>query len=359
MPDFNGKTLLVTGLNGFVCAVLGKYVLSKGYKLRGTVRRLESIDDIIKGPLATYKDRVEIVLIPNMTAPGAFDEAVIGVDGIFHVATPVDFSKSSWLDVVVPAVDGSLNLLASALKKCDSRLTSVVVTGSGNTVCPMMCSDMRQGYVYTEKDFQDGAVDAFINLGKGDPLASSSAYIASKVKAEQAVWQWRDENNPPFAVSMIIPHNILGGTLVPAKSPGRLPLSLQLVYQIWANKDVPNKLFGGGFVDVEDVAKAHLWAYENPNVADGERYYAAGGYGPPQAQADFLRNSFPDRKISEGTPKSDYAPGSDWNGRSVWNWYPEGSAQHSGQKLADQARLVFKPLNQSLLETVVGWEKFE
>lgn len=281
------------------------------------------------------------------------------MDGIFHVATPVDFSKSSWQDVVVPAVGGSLALLASALKKCDSRLTSVVVTGSGNTVCPMMCSGMRQGYVYTEKDFQDGAVDAFINLEKGDPLASSSAYIASKVKAEQAVWQWRDENNPPFAVSMIIPHNILGGTLVPAKSPGQLPLSLQLVYQIWANKDVPNKLFGGGFVDVEDVAKAHLWAYENPNIVDGERYYAAGGYGPPQAQADFLRNNFPDRKISEGTPKSDYVPGTDWNGRSVWNWYPEGSAQHSGQKLADQARLVFKPLDQSLLETVVGWEKIE
>lgn len=77
-PDFNGKTLLVTGLNGFVGAVLGKYILSKGYKLRGTVRRLESIDDIIKGPLATYKDRVEIVLIPNMATPGAFDEAVIG-----------------------------------------------------------------------------------------------------------------------------------------------------------------------------------------------------------------------------------------------------------------------------------------
>ena len=186
------------------------------------------------------------------------------MDGIFHVATPVDFSKSSWQDVVVPAVDGSLNLLASALKKCDSRLTSVVVTGSGNTVCPMMCSDMRQGYVYTEKDFQDGAVDAFINLGKGDPLASSSAYIASKVKAEQAVWQWRDENNPPFAVSMIIPHNILGGTLVPAKSPGRLPLSLQLVYQIWANKDVPNKLFGGGFVDVEDRSEEHTSELQSP-----------------------------------------------------------------------------------------------
>jgi nucleoside-diphosphate-sugar epimerase len=104
---------------------------------------------------------------------------------------------------------------------------------------------------------------------------------------------------------------------VPAKSPDQLPASLQLVYQIWANKDVPNKLFGGGFIDVEDVATAHLWAHENPNIADGQRYYTVGGYGPPQAQADFLRNSFPDRKISEGTPKSDYAPGTDWNGRSV------------------------------------------
>ena len=78
MPDFNGNTLLVTGLNGFVGAVLGKHVLSKGYKLRGTVRRLESVENIIKGPLAIYKARVEIIQIPNMTAPGAFDEVVTG-----------------------------------------------------------------------------------------------------------------------------------------------------------------------------------------------------------------------------------------------------------------------------------------
>jgi hypothetical protein len=116
------------------------------------------------------------------------------MDGIRHVATPVDFSKPSLEDVVVPTVDGTLTLLAYVLMKGASRLTRVVVTASGNTVSPVIGSDPSPGYFYTVKDFQD-AVYVFLDLEKGLPFASGFAYIISKAKAEQAVWQWRKKTN--------------------------------------------------------------------------------------------------------------------------------------------------------------------
>jgi GDP-D-mannose dehydratase len=78
IPPRNGKTVLVTGINGFVASVLGQHVLSKGYNLRGTTRRLASTKSLLKGPYAPYQDRVKIFEIPDMTVSGAFDKAADG-----------------------------------------------------------------------------------------------------------------------------------------------------------------------------------------------------------------------------------------------------------------------------------------
>jgi nucleoside-diphosphate-sugar epimerase len=74
----NGKVLLVTGINGYIGAVLGSHILAKGYTLRGTARSVSSSKRLLDGPYAQYRDRVEIVEVPDITAEGAFDEAVKG-----------------------------------------------------------------------------------------------------------------------------------------------------------------------------------------------------------------------------------------------------------------------------------------
>lgn len=78
IPEKNGKTVLITGLNGYIASVLGELLLSKGYSLRGTVRRPASVELLLQGPYAPYRERVQIIQVPDMTVSGAFDEAVIG-----------------------------------------------------------------------------------------------------------------------------------------------------------------------------------------------------------------------------------------------------------------------------------------
>jgi nucleoside-diphosphate-sugar epimerase len=78
IPSSNGKTVLITGLNGYIASVLGLALLEKGYSLCGTSRRSASTEPLLKGPYAPYADRIKIYEVPDMTVDGAFDEAVKG-----------------------------------------------------------------------------------------------------------------------------------------------------------------------------------------------------------------------------------------------------------------------------------------
>jgi nucleoside-diphosphate-sugar epimerase len=78
IPESNGKTVLITGINGYIASVLGMHLLSKGYSLRGTSRKAASAEPLLKGPYAPYANRVKMYEVPDMTVEGAFDEAVKG-----------------------------------------------------------------------------------------------------------------------------------------------------------------------------------------------------------------------------------------------------------------------------------------
>ncbi len=79
IPPSNGKTVLITGINGYIASVLGLHLLEKGYSLRGTSRRIASSEPLLKGPYAPYADRVKIYEVPDMKIDGAFDEASQGL----------------------------------------------------------------------------------------------------------------------------------------------------------------------------------------------------------------------------------------------------------------------------------------
>lgn len=78
IPSSNNSTVLITGINGYIASVLGMQLLEAGYSIRGTTRRLSSVDPLLEGPYAPYIDRVNIYEVPDMTVSGAFDEAAKG-----------------------------------------------------------------------------------------------------------------------------------------------------------------------------------------------------------------------------------------------------------------------------------------
>jgi nucleoside-diphosphate-sugar epimerase len=88
IPASNGKTVLVTGINGYIASVLGLLLLTKGYSIRGTTRRSASSAPLLTGSYAPYKERVTLYEVPDMTTSGAFDEAAKGTHHVTHQATP-------------------------------------------------------------------------------------------------------------------------------------------------------------------------------------------------------------------------------------------------------------------------------
>lgn len=52
--------------------------MEKGYTLRGTLRNYNHADALVNGAYKSWRERVQIVIVSNMIADGAFDEAVKG-----------------------------------------------------------------------------------------------------------------------------------------------------------------------------------------------------------------------------------------------------------------------------------------
>lgn len=72
----------------------------------------------------------EYVIVEDVEAPAAFDAAVKGVDGVLHTASPFHFNitNDAYVDLINPAVNGTLNLLKSAL--LETKIQRVVITSS-------------------------------------------------------------------------------------------------------------------------------------------------------------------------------------------------------------------------------------
>lgn len=86
------------------------------------------------------------VVIPSIEVSGAYDEAVKGVDGIIHAASPVIFSWDDPSEVIDPAVKGVKNILASAAK-FGTKVKRVVYT---STTLAITAEDAKEGNTYDE-----------------------------------------------------------------------------------------------------------------------------------------------------------------------------------------------------------------
>jgi nucleoside-diphosphate-sugar epimerase len=81
--------ILITGVNGFIAARCAKFFLDQGYSVRGTVRNLQSAKPLLGEALKAYAEngKFEVVEVPDITNPGAFDEAVKGE--LDHIQGPI------------------------------------------------------------------------------------------------------------------------------------------------------------------------------------------------------------------------------------------------------------------------------
>lgn len=83
---------VVTGISGFIGSETALTALEQGNRVRGAVRRKEQGDAFFSRYPGISHDQLEFVVVEDITAEGAWDAAVVGVDFVVHTASPVGAS---------------------------------------------------------------------------------------------------------------------------------------------------------------------------------------------------------------------------------------------------------------------------
>lgn len=262
----NEKLVCVTGASGFVAAHLVAALLQDGYRVRGTVRSLaipEKYRYLTELPGAD--ERLELVEAELLTE-GSYDEAVAGCGAVFHTASPYVINvKDPQKDLVDPAVKGTLNVLGSCRKA--GGVARVILTSSMAAIT----DEPRDDHVFTEEDWNEAS------------SLKRNPYYYSKVLAEKAAWDFSEEDGVGFELVVINPFMIIG----PSLSPG-LNSSNKILVDLLTGTYPGILSLNWGFVDVRDVARAHIRALETPKAKG--RYLCAGEVLTMKELVDHLRD---------------------------------------------------------------------
>ncbi|GAB5587557.1 hypothetical protein Unana1_02457 [Umbelopsis nana] len=305
-----GCSVLITDITGFIGAHIGEQFLKAGYTVIGTSRkasRAQKLKDYFTGKYGAGK--FEVAEVGDLEDAGAFDDLVKDVEVIAHVASPVFPETDDPIrGIIQKAINGTLSVF-----------------------------DLRQ-----LMDWNEQAIIAVNrSVENGQPVPHYIAYGASKTKAEKAIWKFKDENNPRFKISTILP-SVVFGALLPA--PTAVSDSQQSTskfafdFYTGENQDPTFSIASGNWVAVTDVAQAHVKAAEAGAASDGQRYILNNGTFSFQEVIDIFRKEYPERRqiIVEGTPGK----------------YHPATKTVDGSKANKDLGIVYQVLETTLIQTV-------
>jgi len=247
------NTVLVTGGSGYLGTRVIADLLQRGTSVRTTVRSLDSEPALREAVRRGGADDTGLELVvASLTDDAGWDAAASGVDGVYHLASPMTHATEDPELVVTPARDGALRVLRAAR---GAGVPRVVLTSSfaaaGYSPKPLNADGVRE---FDEGDWTDPAMPGL------------PAYPRSKAVAERAAWDFIGEEGGGTELVVLNPTWIAGPTLT---SDPRSSLQAFLGMLGGHMPLAPRQRFG--IADVRDVASAHLAAMTTPEAA-GKRY---------------------------------------------------------------------------------------
>ncbi|KAH6974425.1 hypothetical protein BKA56DRAFT_634334 [Ilyonectria sp. MPI-CAGE-AT-0026] len=290
-----GATVLVTGANGLLGSHIADQFLEYGYNVRGTVRDTEKnawlaqLFEKNHGP-----GRFELFKVADMTAEGAYNEAVKGVSVVAHTASVMSLDADP--NKVIPdAIAGAINALKCAYG--ESSVKRFVLTSSSAAAVSSKAD--QPGITVTEDTWNETAVkEAWAEPPYG-PERAGAVYAASKTQAEQEVWKFHKENHekrPDLVVNTVLPNFNFGKALDPVNqgypSSAGLPVALYKGEVTWMHKLIVPQYF----INVQDTGRLHVAAAVLPHVEDQRIFGFAGRFNWDQL-LDIFRKSEPEKKV--------------------------------------------------------------
>lgn len=242
------KTVMVTGGTGYLGGWVVKDLLEKGYTVKVPVRDknkeskyafLKDLEKESKGSLVIFE--------ANLLDEGSFDEAAKGCDAIIHMASPFTLRiKDPQKELVDPALKGTRNVLNAASRS--GTVSKIVLTSSVAAVHGDSIDMTEQGLSeFSEKQFNETS------------SLKHQPYSYSKVLAEKEAWKMA-EGQDKWKLVVINPSFVMGPSLTESSNSESLNFMKEMMSGKYKS-GVPELQFG--FVDVRDVATAHILALES------------------------------------------------------------------------------------------------
>ena len=242
------EKVLVTGATGYIGLHCIDQLLKQGYAVNGSIRSPKRKEEVFQALQKNNTSTEHLNLFTfNLTDDEGWDEGIAGCDYLLHVASPISISTKDEEFFVGPAVAGVNRAMKFAQKH---NVKKVVLTSS---VAAIFETTVLKQY-YDESDWSD-------------PNKKTINYYAkSKTLAEMAAWEYIKKEDNPFELAVINPALVIGPSLsgdlgesnkaIEMVVTGRMPVSVPLQF---------------GYVDVRDVAAAHILAMQNPE-SNGKRF---------------------------------------------------------------------------------------
>ncbi|KAJ3496779.1 hypothetical protein NLG97_g2405 [Lecanicillium saksenae] len=278
------ETLLITGATGMIGFRTLIFLLEQGhFNIRVAVRSESSYEKLLTyKPIIPYVSQLESVIVPDITLPGAYDEAVKGATHIVHVASPIPSrnTKDYETDLIQPAIQGTVGILQSAHKA--GGVKKIVITAS-------VAAITSSTQVGTGATINEETRTADVNR----PFAHAMvAYGASKALSFQATDDFISTYNPSFVVVRILPSFVIGRddtvTDVSEITKGTNGNVMgPLLGRVWEGP------ISGGSVHIDDVAKLHALALD-ASISGNELFLASNPVSIEWAEAfDIVKRRYP------------------------------------------------------------------
>ncbi|GAY36975.1 hypothetical protein CUMW_280180 [Citrus unshiu] len=223
----------------------------------------------------------------DLNNPESFDAAIAGCTGVIHVAAPIDIHGKEPEEVIIQrAVSGTIGILKSCLKS--GTVKRVVYTSSASTVhFSGKDVDMLDETFWSDVDY----------IRKLDIWGKS--YKLSKTLTERTALEFAEEHGLDLVT--IIPSFVTGPFICPQLA-GSVRGTLAMVM---GNREEYSMLLNISMVHIDDVARAHIFLLEYPDVKG--RYICSSATLTIQEMAEFLSAKYPGYPIpnfeSEGHPE--------------------------------------------------------
>ncbi|KAK2879344.1 hypothetical protein FQN49_000977 [Arthroderma sp. PD_2] len=350
--------ILLTGGSGFIAAHVLDTLLERGHSVVTTVRSQAKGQRILDAHPAVGKERLDFVVVEDIAQPNGntydpsslhrfksyywarltFEKAVISdppFEAVIHTASPFHFrAVDARKELLAPAINGTTGIL-HAIKKNAPSVKRVVVTSS---LAAMFDVSKPGNYVYSEADWNPIKED---EVGKNPTFG----YRGSKTFAERAAWDFIEKEKPGFTLATCNPPLVLGPVVHYLASLDSINTSNERISDLITGKGKNSCPRTGTslWVDVRDVALAHVLAAEKPEAANKRFFLTAGNFSNVEI-VGIISDKFPELK--------DKLP----SGEALVSGEvpPESLIGFDNSRSREVLGLTYRPLNVAVVDTVTS-----